>query len=66
VTGHVIGAPKGGRSCRAAASPPPTQGKLKKKIMDMKALCDIHFSQKQPLKSAGDWYIAILKNKIRS
>jgi hypothetical protein len=32
--------------------------------MISKVLCDFPFSQNQPLKSADDWYIRILKNKL--
>jgi hypothetical protein len=49
------GAPQGGGACRTAAD-----------FVDMisNALHDFRFSQNQPLKSADDQYIKILKNEL--
>jgi hypothetical protein len=58
-----------GGSCRAAPAlpPPPRQGEIKKKRFsrhDVNVSRDLRFSRNQPLKSADDQYIRILKNKI--
>jgi hypothetical protein len=56
--------------CRAAArQPPQIPQNLNLKntnFVDMvsKVLRDLPFSRNQPLKSANDWYIRILKNKL--
>ena len=66
---HTRGAPKGGRGCRAAASThTPQNWNLKNTdfvdIKISKVLHDLPFSQNQPLKSADDLYIRILKNNL--
>jgi hypothetical protein len=62
----VRGAPTGG--CQAAAPPPHKPPNLKNTyfvdIMISKVLRDLPFSRNQPLKSADDCYIRILKNKL--
>jgi hypothetical protein len=58
--------PRGG-GCRAAAPPPPNTKKPKFKtthfidIMISKALLDLPFNRNNPLKSADEQYIRILK-----
>jgi hypothetical protein len=34
-------------------------------MMVLNVLCDLQFSQNQPLKVSDDYYIGILKNKIK-
>jgi hypothetical protein len=49
---------------------PPPPNEIKKTdfvdIIISKILRDLHFSLNQPLKSADDWYIGILKNIIKT
>jgi hypothetical protein len=56
------------RGRRAVAPPNPTSPKIKKKthFVDTisKVLRDLTFSRNQSLKSADDYYIIILKNKL--
>jgi hypothetical protein len=58
----------GGGACRAADVQNSPKLKFKKPsfvdIMISKGLRDLPFSQNQPLKSADDYYISILKNKL--
>jgi hypothetical protein len=54
---------------KAAPSPNPPKPKLKKKkhfvgVMISKVLRDFALSRNQPLKSADDQYITVLKNKL--
>jgi hypothetical protein len=70
---NTRGAPRGGVGCQVAApAPKPLKPKLKKKNTDFvditiwEVLHDLHFSRSQPLKSADDYYIKILKNKLIS
>jgi hypothetical protein len=61
------GRTQGGVGCRAADPPNPPKLKFKKhRVLDMisKILRDILFSRNQPLKSADDQYIRILKTKL--
>jgi hypothetical protein len=48
--------------------PKPPKPKFNKhrfcRYYDTKVLPDLPFSRNQPLKSADDWYIRILKNKL--
>jgi hypothetical protein len=65
----VRGAPKGGGGCRASAPSNPQNPKLKRNTdfvdtMISIVLRDLPFSWNQPLKSAGVYYIRILKNKL--
>jgi hypothetical protein len=60
----TIGAPR-----NRAAAPLPSKAKLKNhwfcKHDDIKVLRDLRFSLNQPLKSANDQYIGILKNRVK-
>jgi hypothetical protein len=59
------GAPNGG--CRAAAPTPPKPKFKKRDFVDIvisSVLRDFPFSRNQPLKSADDQCIRILKNKL--
>jgi hypothetical protein len=69
----VQGRTQGGGGSRRAAAPSHTPKRPKRKfkknidfvdIMISKVLRDFPFSRNQPLKSADDWYITILKNKL--
>jgi hypothetical protein len=58
-----------GRGLPGCSIPPPNPQKLKFKkqfcrYYDIKVLRDFSFSRNQPLKSAVDQYIRILKNKL--
>jgi hypothetical protein len=64
------GHPQGGRGGAGLQPVPnPQKLKLKKKtdfvdIMISEVLRDLPFCRNQPLKSADDWYIRILKNTL--
>jgi hypothetical protein len=66
----ILGSPRveGGGGCSPAA--PPTKRNLKNTdfvdTMLSKGLRDFPFSLHEPLKSADDWYIGILKNVIKT
>jgi hypothetical protein len=60
--------PRGGGVTGLQPSLNPPKPKFKKTyfvgVMISNVLRDVPFSRNQPLKSAGDWYIVILKNKL--
>jgi hypothetical protein len=65
------GAPKGGRDLPGCGHPTTNSPKPKFKkntdfvgIIIYKVLRDLPFSRNQPLNSADEWYIRILKNKL--
>jgi hypothetical protein len=65
---HPRGQEGGGGLPGCSTSKPPINPNLKSTdfvdIMISKVLRDFPFSRNQPLKSADDWYITILKNKL--
>jgi hypothetical protein len=64
---EVDAQPNGGR--RTATLPPPHPKSKFKKIVDMmisNVLRDLPFSRNQHLKSADDYFIGILKNKMKN
>jgi hypothetical protein len=65
---HTKAAPRGGGGLPGCRPLKPTIRNLKNTdfvdIMISRVLQDFHFSQNQPLKSADDEYITILKNKL--
>jgi hypothetical protein len=64
---RLRGAPGGGEGLPVAPTRKPPKTEIKKKIvyiMISKVLRDFPVSRNQPLKSADDWYIKFLKNRL--
>jgi len=62
---HYSGVPESGGGGVGAYV--PQNQNLKIKIVDtviLNVALDLSFSRNQPVKSAGDWYIRILRNKF--